>query len=426
MRLRRILALALALALCAAMEGGALASGLIGSVSGVSEGVNIGSANLGQEAYRQAEEQQSMGGTAPGATIDLGIGENTTSPQAASDAQEDYQLSDAERALKASLEDTVPVEGWHAQFVGENTLVMITMPELIVWDVEPERGVMELRWYRQVADILGEGASTPMIELSPDGNYALMMPLDGSLYLLSEDTTLQVAPPDTAPDRLIWAGDSQSYAYVSEGMIHVFTLDGRSMLISGEVTTPIASELEWLNPAPTPAALEALLSDENWTLAGMNRNCALFESADGAHSCAYIYATGEVVDYPQAIHSSDNIGQNGACPILDEASQRYRLYMDGAYSDIPILELIASGTTNNMYGWLGDSICVLEQDAGSRSSFRLHAANTTTGITYTLLTPWEYSELLSAAQPTAAPVSGIISAMQSGEAGDESDEASEG
>ena len=111
-----------------------------------------------------------------------------------------------------------------------------------------------------------------------------------------------------------------------------------------------------------------------------------------------------------------------ACPILDEASQRYRLYMgDGSYSDIPVLDIISSGTVNNMYGWLGDSICVLEQDSSSRSTFRLHAANTATGITYTLLTPWEYADMVNSAsanssEPTGTPVSGIISSMQSGEA----------
>lgn len=437
MRSRRIAALITAVALWA-VGPQALASGLIGSVSGVNEGEDVRSANQGQltaeESYDNAlgaptDGAQTGAGPATGATIDLGIGETTVSPQtttgvgATGDAGQatSYQLGALEQELYQRLQGTVPAEGWHVQFVGESTLAMVTMPELIVWDIDPESGVMELKWYRHLTELLGEGASSPSVDVSPDGNYALVMPSDGSVYLLGADVTEQVAPPGTAPGRMIWADDSQSYAYIVDSEIHVFMLDGRELLISGRVITPVANELEWLNPAPTPEALEALLNDENWVLAGMNRNCVLFDSADGSYSRAYVYATGAIVDYPQVIHSSDNIGRSGACPILDEASQRYRLYMgDGSYSDIPVLDIISSGTVNNMYGWLGDSICVLEQDSSSRSTFRLHAANTATGITYTLLTPWEYADMVNSAsanssEPTGTPVSGIISSMQSGE-----------
>lgn len=437
MKAKRITALALALALCM-LGTNALANGLIGSVSGVHEGDDVRSADQGQLTYEGTSTAAQDGGeddapadTAPtgGATIDLGIGETSvsqTSPDADTAA---YQLGALEQELLGRLEGTVPVEGWHVQFVGENTLAMMTMPELIVWAIEPESGVMELKWYRHLTELLGEGASSPSVEVSPDGNYALVMPSDGSVYLLGADVTEQVAAPGTTPGRMIWADDSLSYAYTVDQEIHVFTLDGRELLISGSVVTPVSDELEWLNPAPTPEALEALLDSDEWVLAGMNRNCVLFDSADGSYSRAYIYATGAVVDYPQVIHSSDNIGSSGACPILDEASQRYRLYMsDGTYADIPVLDIISSGTANNMYGWLGESICVLEQDSNSRSTFRLHAANTTTGITYTLLTPWEYADMLNgeAAEPDApdvAAIGGVISNMQSGQAADAEPEA---
>lgn len=445
MKFWRIMALTLALALCTSTP--ALATGLIGSVSGVSDSEGVVSADVGKEIAEMDLGEFDLGTpegeataapdaqNAVGETIVLGIGETTVSPLTTpgADEQSAYRLSEAEMELYRRLEGTVPVEGWHVQFAGEGVLAMVTMPELIVWQIEPESGVMELKWYRDLYDITSEGASTPAVEVSPNGELALVMPSDGSVYLLGADTTEQIAPQGTTPGRLIWAEDSQSFAYIVDREIHVFMLDGRELLISGSVITPVANELEWLNPAPTPEALEALLGDENWVLAGMNHNCVLFDSADGSYSRAFVYATGASVDYPQVIHSSDNISRSGACPILDEATEHYRLYLgDGTYADLPVLDIITSGSVDNMYGWLGDSICVLEQDSSARSAFRLHAANTATGITYTLLTPWEYADLVnSAAQASAtsapdttiapdvaaptAPSSGIFSAMQSGE-----------
>ncbi len=89
MRSRRIAALITVVALWA-FGPQALASGLIGSVSGVNEGEDVRSANQGQltaeESYDNAlgaptDGAQTGADPATGATIDLGIGETTVSPQ---------------------------------------------------------------------------------------------------------------------------------------------------------------------------------------------------------------------------------------------------------------------------------------------------------------------------------------------------------
>ena len=153
----------------------------------------------------------------------------------------------------------------------------------------------------------------------------------------------------------------------------------------------------------------------------MNRNCVLFDSADGSYSRAYVYATGAIVDYPQVIHSSDNIGRSGACPILDEASQRYRLYMgDGSYSDIPVLDinLLRHG---EQHVWLAGRQH-LRAGAGFILAQHVQAARRQHRDRHNLYAAYavEYADMVNSAsanssEPTGTPVSGIISSMQSGE-----------
>lgn len=386
---RRIMALALA-ACMLALNVPALATGLIGSVSGVKEGDDI-------QAYNQGDLTEDASDDAP----DEGL-----TPDAAQQPEQGAALptpapvgtmSEAEQALYQRLSGESPIqEGWQIEFAGDSVLVMLAAPDLIVWRIAPESGIMELLWSRDLHEFLPDSEGNPSIAVSPDGTRALIAPSDGSVYMIDATSQQQIAPEGTAPGRFIWARDSQSYAYQTENGIHAFTPSFGELMIAGDVIMPISDEMDWLNPGATPEALAELLESDKWTYAGTGMNCVLFDSEDGAESCAYLMDTGSVVNYPETIYSSMTIGKSGACPIYDQSAKRYRLYTsDGSFADIPMLEVINESEMANPYGWLGDSVCVLEQDVSSRSSFRLHAANTATGITYTLLTPWEYADIIS-------------------------------
>ena len=412
-RVRKLLSLLIALAMTFACMP-AMATGLIGSITGVKEGDDILSSDQGKVVMEEEEvplsdtETDSVATDTPDATQTTDVAEQPDATDASIDVQPatttepgttgtTYEIDESARELYLRLKDETPIqEGWQVEFVGDSTLMMLAMPDLVVWNIVPESGIMELKWSRDLSEFLPEGEGGLNFATSPDGNKVLLSTTDGAVYLVSAIETQQIAPEGSAATRLIWARDSLSYAYINESGINVTLSDGTTLLIDGDVTMPVNSDTEWLNPGETPAALQELLSSEEWDYAGTGENCVLFDSASDETSCAYLLDTETVVTYPEKIFSSMTIGISGACPLYDNNSERYRLYLtDGSYADIPMQEAINSGTMANPYGWLGNSICVLEQDFTSRSTFRLHAANTSTGITYTLLAPWEYAELVN-------------------------------
>ena len=381
---------AAALAICACIMlscASALGEGIIGSISGVKEGGDIMAADQGKLAM---DGEPSGADAQPGETPPPDA-EQTSAPEPA------YAIAANARALYLRLKDESPIqEGWQIQFSGDSTLMMLAPPDLVVWDIKPESGIMELKWSRDLSEFLPEGEGGINASISPDGERALIAASDGAVYLISASETAPIAPEGASPARLVWARDSQSYAYINADGINATLSSGVSLLIDGDVILPVNDDMEWLNPGATPEALAELLSSDEWKYAGTGESCVLFDSVSGDASCAYMLDTGAVVNYPEQVFSSMTIGRSGACPLYDANSKRYRLYLsDGSYADIPMLEAINGGNMANPYGWLGDSVCVLEQDFSSRSTFRLHAANTSTGITYTLLAPWEYAEMVN-------------------------------
>ncbi len=386
MKYQKIMALALSACMMLACTS-ALGEGIIGSISGVKEGGDIMAADQGKLAM---DGEPSGADAQPGETPPPDA-EQTSAPEPA------YAIAANARALYLRLKDESPIqEGWQIQFAGDSTLMMLAAPDLAVWDIEPESGIMELKWARDLSDFLPEGEGGINAAISPDGERALIAASDGAVYLISASETAQIAPEGASPARLVWARDSQSYAYINADGINATLSSGVSLLIDGDVILPVNDDMEWLNPGATPEALAELIASEEWKYAGTGESCVLFDSVSGDASCAYMLDTGAVVNYPEQVFSSMTIGRSGACPLYDANSKRYRLYLsDGSYADIPMLEAINGGNMANPYGWLGDSVCVLEQDFSSRSTFRLHAANTSTGITYTLLAPWEYAEMVN-------------------------------
>ena len=395
-KVRKPLALLIALCMVFACMP-AMATGLIGSITGVKEGDDIMSSDQGKLVMNEEEvpltniEADSAVTDAPDATEQP---EATTAPDIGGTT---YQIDESARELYLRLKEETPIqEGWQVEFVGDSTLMMLATLDIVVWNIVPESGIMELKWARDLSEFLPEGEGGLSFATSPDGSRVLISTTDGAVYLISATDTQQIASEGSAATGLIWARDSLSYAYINDSGINVTLSDGTTLLIDGEIIMPVKSDSEWLNPDETPAMLEELLLSEEWDYAGTGENCVLFDSARDETSCAYLPGSDTVVTYPEKIFSSMTIGASGACPLYDNNSERYRLYLaDGSYADIPMLEAINSGTMTNPYGWLGDSICVLEQDFTSRSTFRLHAANTSTGITYTLLAPWEYAELVN-------------------------------
>lgn len=388
MKYQKIMALALSACMMLACTS-ALGEGIIGSISGVKEGGDIMAADQGKLAM---DGEPSGADAQPGETPPPDA-EQTSAPEPA------YAIAANARALYLRLKDESPIqEGWQIQFAGDSTLMMLAAPDLAVWDIKPESGIMELKWARDLSDFLPEGEGGINAAISPDGERALIAASDGAVYLISASETAQIAPEGASPARLVWARDSQSYAYINADGINATLSSGVSLLIDGDVILPVNDDMEWLNPGATPEALAELIASEEWKYAGTGESCVLFDSVSGDASCAYMLDTGAVVNYPEQVFSSMTIGRSGACPLYDANSKRYRLYLsDGSYADIPMLEAINGGNMANPYGWLGDSVCVLEQDFSSRSTFRLHAANTSTGITYTLLAPWEYAEMVNGA-----------------------------
>lgn len=384
MKYQKIMALALSACMMLACTS-ALGEGIIGSISGVKEGGDIMAADQGRLAMEGDDNAQTDSTNQPDAT---------NAPDATQPA---YAIDENARRLYLKLKDEAPIqEGWQIQFAGDSTLMMLAAPDLAVWDIKPESGIMELKWARDLSDFLPEGEGGINAAISPDGERALLSASDGAVYLISANSTAQAAPAGASPTRLIWARDSLSYAYVNADGVNVTLSSGVTLLIDGDVILPVNNDMEWLNPGSTPEALNELLSSDEWKYAGTGESCVLFDSVSGDASCAYMLDTGAVVNYPEQVFSSMTIGRSGACPLYDANSKRYRLYLsDGSYADIPMLEAINGGNMANPYGWLGDSVCVLEQDFSSRSTFRLHAANTSTGITYTLLAPWEYAEMVN-------------------------------
>lgn len=378
-------AAALVLSVCmTVMCAPAFADGIIGSLTGVKEGEDIMAADQGALTMDTDAPTESDGNAA-----DL--------PTTTATAQPAYIIDDDARALYLRLKDEAPIqEGWQIQFTGDSVLMMLAPPDIVVWDIKPESGIMELKWSRDLGEFLPEGEGGINASISPDGEKALISSSDGAVYLIDASTTMQVAPEGASPTRLIWARDSQSYAYVNADGINATLSNGVSLLIEGDIILPVNSDVEWLNPGNTPIALSELIESDEWKYAGTSDTCVLFDSVSGDASCAYMLDSGVVVNYPEQVFSSMTIGRSGACPLYDANAARYRLYLsDGSYADIPMLETISGGDMANPYGWLGDSVCVLEQDFSSRSTFRLHAANTSTGITYTLLAPWEYAEMVN-------------------------------
>lgn len=386
MKYQKIMALALSACMMLACTS-ALGEGIIGSISGVKEGGDIMAADQGKLAM---DGEPSGADAQPGETPPPDA-EQTSAPEPA------YAIAANARALYLRLKDESPIqEGWQIQFSGDSTLMMLAPPDLVVWDIKPESGIMELKWSRDLSEFLPEGEGGINASISPDGERALIAASDGAVYLISASETAQIAPEGASPARLVWARDSKSYAYINADGINATLSSGVSLLIDGDVILPVNDDMEWLNPGATPEALAELIASEEWKYAGTGESCVLFDSAAGDASCAYMLDTGAVVNYPEQVFSSMTIGRSGACPLYDANSKRYRLYLsDGSYADIPMLEAINGGNMANPYGWLGDSVCVLEQDFSSRSTFRLHAANTSTGITYTLLAPWEYAEMVN-------------------------------
>ena len=380
MKYQKIMALALSACMMLACTS-ALGEGIIGSISGVKEGGDIMAADQGKLAM---DGEPSGADAQPGETPPPDA-EQTSAPEPA------YAIAANARALYLRLKDESPIqEGWQIQFAGDSTLMMLAAPDLAVWDIKPESGIMELKWARDLSDFLPEGEGGINAAISPDGERALIAASDGAVYLISASETAQIAPEGASPARLVWARDSQSYAYINADGINATLSSGVSLLIDGDVILPVNDDMEWLNPGATPEALAELIASEEWKYAGTGESCVLFDSVSGDASCAYMLDTGAVVNYPEQVFSSMTIGRSGACPLYDANSKRYRLYLsDGSYADIPMLEAINGGNMANPYGWLGDSVCVLEQDFSSRSTFRLHAANTSTGITYTRLAPLE-------------------------------------
>lgn len=419
MKQGRAVALLAALALMAS-GAPAMATGIIGSVSGVSEGGDVRAADQGalvdeENASAQGgdaapDEQGELPGGEGGAesTVEP-VAEPTADPTSGSEADTTaapteepaaeplYQLSEQAQALYARIKDETPLqEGWQMQCVGDSVLVLLATPELTVWNIEPESNLMELMWYRDLNDFLTEDEGNPMTAVAPDGSCAVVAASGGEVYLVSAEDERLAAQLSGAPERIVWARDSQSFACITGGEIRVYTLDGRAFVMEGEVIAPVADESEWLNPPELPAALSELLASDEWRYAGTGYSCVLFDGTDKDMSCAYLTESGAVVSYPSTIHSTMLIGRSGACPVYDASTDGYALFLsDGSYASVPVLSQISSGGMANPYGWLGDSICVLVQDASSRSSFKLLAANTATGITYTLLTPWEYAETVN-------------------------------
>lgn len=386
MKYQKIMALALSACMMLACTS-ALGEGIIGSISGVKEGGDIMAADQGKLAM---DGEPSGADAQPGETPPPDA-EQTSAPEPA------YAIAANARALYLRLKDESPIqEGWQIQFSGDSTLMMLAPPDLVVWDIKPESGIMELKWSRDLSEFLPEGEGGINASISPDGERALIAASDGAVYLISASETAQIAPEGASPVRLVWARDSQSYAYINADGVNATLSSGVSLLIDGDVILPVNDDMEWLNPGATPEALAELIASDEWKYAGTGESCVLFDSVSGDASCAYMLDTGAVVNYPEQVFSSMTIGRSGACPLYDANSKRYRLYLsDGSYADIPMLEAINGGNMANPYGWLGDSVCVLEQDFSSRSTFRLHAANTSTGITYTLLAPWEYAEMVN-------------------------------
>lgn len=386
----------------------ASATGLVGSLSGVSDSEDVNSANLGytintDDALTGAQDNAGSA-DAPTAAAAAEPPETPSEAPAVTPPPAAYEMSARERELFERLNGTsLTQEGWHVHFVGQHTMAMIDMPELIVWDIQPENGVMKLNWFRNLYEFMDEGAALPEVSVAPDGAHALVAPADGSVYLIDAERTELIAPKGTKPTDMLWADDALSYAYTVENTIYMRAFDGTELRIVGNVLAPVANEMEWLNPAPVPAALAELMNDPQWTLTGKSSSCMLFDNANDATSCAYIYASGDIVRYPIQLFSADSIGDSGACPIYDETGKRYRLYLnDGAYADIPMFSVINGGEMSNPYGWLGDVVCVLEQNPSARDDFRLHAANTATGITHKLMTPWEYANMTSGNAPADA------------------------
>ena len=403
MKQGRVVALLAALALMAS-GAPALATGIIGSVSGVSGSGDVRAADQG--ALVDEESALSQGGeAAPAEPTSEPAAETTPEPAAEPTAESTeepaaeplYQLSEQAQALYERIKDETPLqEGWQMQCVGDSVLVLLDTPELTVWNIEPESNLMELMWYRDLNDFLTEEDGNPMTAIAPDGSCAVVAASGGAVYLVSAEDERLTAQLSGAPERIVWARDSQSFACITGGEIRVYTLDGRAFVMEGEVIAPVADESEWLNPPELPAALSELMASDEWRYAGTGNTCVLFDGVDKDMSCAYLTESGTVVSYPDTIHSTMLIGRSGACPVYDASTDGYALFLsDGSYANVPVLSQISSGGMANPYGWLGDSICVLVQDASSRSSFRLLAANTATGITYTLLTPWEYAETVN-------------------------------
>ena len=137
---RRIMALALA-ACMLALNAHALATGLIGSVSGVKEGEDIQAYNQGDLVAQEPEYTPEA--TQPGQDAALPM------PAPAG------TMSEAEQALYQRLAGESPIqEGWQIEFAGDSVLVMLAAPDLIVWRIAPESGIMELLWSRDLHEFL--------------------------------------------------------------------------------------------------------------------------------------------------------------------------------------------------------------------------------------------------------------------------------
>ena len=130
MKYQKIMALALSACMMLACTS-ALGEGIIGSISGVKEGGDIMAADQGRLAMEDDDNAQTDSINQPDAT---------NAPDATQPA---YAIDENARRLYLKLKDEAPIqEGWQIQFAGDSTLMMLAAPDLAVWDIKPESGIM--------------------------------------------------------------------------------------------------------------------------------------------------------------------------------------------------------------------------------------------------------------------------------------------